>query len=82
MSASEEIDRQRLQRRLRALLIVGSLLAPAFCVFSMLALMLIANGTSWILWLLLLLWLVTGALLAVVMSRMLKTLSALNAARR
>jgi nitrate reductase NapE component len=78
----EDIDRQRLQRRLRALLIVGSFLAPAFCVFSMLAVMLIANGAGWVLWLLLTLWLITGVLLAAVVSRMLKTLSTLNNAQR
>jgi hypothetical protein len=48
----------------------------------MLALMLIANGTSWVLWLLLTLWLVTGTVLGVVGSRLLRTLRALNDARR
>ncbi|HEX6290688.1 MAG TPA: hypothetical protein VFZ66_15975 [Herpetosiphonaceae bacterium] len=75
---SAHIDRQRLQRRLRSLLIVGSLLAPTFCVFSLLALMLASNGTTWVIWLLLTLWVVVGALLGLVVARVLTTLRALN----
>lgn len=78
MSSFEQIDRPRLQQRLRALLIVVSLLAPTFCVFGMLALLVAANSTSQVLWLLLGLWLVAGALLGVVVWRILQTLRAIN----
>jgi chromate transport protein ChrA len=79
MSSFEQIDRPRLQQRLRALLIVASLLAPTFCVFGMLAL-LVASGSSsgWVLWLLLALWVIAGALLGIVIARILKTLRAIN----
>jgi Na+/proline symporter len=78
MSSSQQIEPPRLQQRLRALLIVASLLTPAFCVFGMLALLLAANSTSPVLWLLLLLWVIVGALLGVVVSRILSTLRAIN----
>jgi chromate transport protein ChrA len=78
MAPYENIDRQRLQQRLRALLIVGSLLAPSFCGFSMLALMLVTHSASWVHWLLLVLWAVIGGLLALVVARILKTFRALN----
>ncbi|MBV9791917.1 MAG: hypothetical protein JOZ51_27270 [Chloroflexi bacterium] len=78
MSSFEQLDRPRLQQRLRALLIVVSLLAPTFCVFGMLALLLATNSTSPLIWLLLGLWLVLGALLGVVVARILKTLRRIN----
>jgi zinc transporter ZupT len=82
MSSSEQIDRLRLQQRLRALLIVASLLAPAFCVFGMLALLLAANSSTPVLWLLLLLWVIAGALLGLVVWRILSTLRAINDSSR
>ncbi len=78
MSSFEQLDRPRLQLRLRALLIVVSLLAPTFCVFGVLALLLATNSTSALMWVLLGLWLVLGALLGVVVARILKTLRMLN----
>ncbi|HEY0737125.1 MAG TPA: hypothetical protein VGD69_19570 [Herpetosiphonaceae bacterium] len=81
MSSFEQIDRPRLRQRLRALLIVVSLLAPTFCVFGMLALLLASESTGWVLWLLLGLWLIAGALLGLVVSRILQTLRAIDADR-
>ena len=81
MSAFEQLDQPRLQQRLRALLIVVSLLAPTFCVFGMLALLVATNSSSPLVWLLLGLWLVTGALLGVVVARILKTLRRINEQR-
>lgn len=74
MNSSEHFDRQLLQRRLRALLIVGSFLLPGFCVFPMLGLM----ASGWVRWLILALWVLVGALLGLLIARLLKTLERLN----
>lgn len=78
MSSFEQLDRPRLQQRLRALLIVISFLVPTFCVFGMLALLVATNSPSPLMWLLLGLWLVIGALLGVAVARILKTLRMIN----
>jgi hypothetical protein len=67
-------NQYQLQQRLRALLIVGSLVVPTFCVFGVLALL--ADG--WVRWLILVLWVVLGALLGLLVARGLKTLDMLN----
>jgi hypothetical protein len=74
MSISQPPSRLVLQRRLRALLIVGLLLAPTFCGFPFLAF--IAHG--WLRWLILVLWVVVGALLGLLVARALRTLEALS----
>ena len=74
MAAPHSLTLQHLRQRLRALLIVGSLLTPAFCVFGFLAVL--ADG--WVRWLILVLWLVLGVLLSLLAMRTLKTLVALQ----
>ncbi len=74
MGNSDVPPPQLLRQRLRALLIVGSLLAPAFCVFGVLAVL--ADG--WVRWLILSLWIVVGVLLGLLIARAMKTLWALN----
>ncbi len=74
MSNSDMPAPQLLRQRLRALLIVGSLLGPAFCVFGLLAFL--ADG--WARWLILSLWVVVGALLGLLIARALQTLTALD----
>lgn len=74
MATPHSLPPQHLRQRLRALLIVGSLLGPAFCVFGVLALL----SDGWVRWLVLALWLVLGGLLTVIAVRALKTLADLQ----
>jgi hypothetical protein len=74
MAEIEKLPIELLQRRLRALLIVGSLLGPAFCVFGVLVFL--AEG--WARWVGLCLWLGLGLLLSLWLARLLRTLAALN----
>lgn len=74
MAAPDSLTSQHLRQRLRALLIVGSLLGPAFCVFGVLAVL--ADG--WIRWLILALWLMLGTLLSLLALRTFKTFAALQ----
>lgn len=71
-------DRRLLQRRLRALLLVGSLLLPAWCVFGALSFL----AVGWARYVILGVWLLASIALSVVVARGLKTLVALNDERR
>lgn len=73
MTAPQPRNQLILRRRLRALLIVGSLLLPAFCVMAWLTFL----ATDWVRWLILGVWLVISVLLSLVVTRTLKTLAAL-----
>lgn len=75
MAAPDKLPPELLTRRLRALMIVGSLLGPTFCVFGVLTF--VADG--WVRWLILALWVVLGALLGLLVARLLRTLAELNA---
>lgn len=78
MTAAQPPNREQLQRRFRALLIIGLLLAPTFCAFPALAV--IAQG--WLRWLILGMWVLVGAVLGLVITRGLKTLDLLGAERQ
>lgn len=67
-------QRDFLRRRVRALLIVGSMLLPTFCVFGVLGY--IASG--WVQWLIMGLWVVVGVLLGLLITRLLRTFEALD----
>ncbi len=68
------LNQHQLKQRLRALLIVGSLLGPTFCVFGVLSFL----AAGWVRWLILVLWVLMGVLLGLLVARGLKTLEALN----
>ncbi len=74
MARSNPVLPEHLRHRLRALLIVGSLLGPAFCVFGLLALL----SAGWVRWLLLALWIALGVLLSLLAARTLRTLADLQ----
>jgi hypothetical protein len=74
MAETEKLPTEMLQRRLRAILLVGSLLGPAFCVFGVLSLL--AEG--WARWVGLVIWVGLGALLGLLVARLLRTLAALD----
>jgi hypothetical protein len=74
MTASQPRNQHHLRRRLRALLLVGSLLLPAFCVMGWLSFL----ATDWVRWLILGVWLLISALLSLVVARTLKTLALLD----
>lgn len=63
-----------LRRRLSSLLVVGSLLLPAFCVMGMLTFL----AAGWARWVILGVWLLISVLLSLVVARTLRTLHALN----
>ncbi len=67
-------DQRWLQQRLRAIVLLGSLLLPAFCGFPFLAF--VASGA--LRWLAIGLWLVIGGVLAWLVVRALRTLRALD----
>lgn len=78
MNTPPPLDRQLLQRRLRALLIVSALLLPTFCAFGTLSFVLASQETSIILWMALVIWVSLGALLGVVVARILRTMRVLG----
>lgn len=63
-----------LRRRLSALLLVGSLLLPAFCAMGLLTFL----AAGWVRWVILSVWLLISVLLSLVVARTLNTLVALN----
>lgn len=67
-----------LRRRLKALLLIVSFLAPACCVFGALTAVAAQQGLSWVNWLLLGVWLLIGLLLSVALVRVLITLRQIN----
>lgn len=81
MNIPPQIDQMVLQRRLRSLLIVASLLLPTFCVFGGLALAIATQEISAAAWLALVIWVSVGALLGAVIARILRTLATLNELR-
>lgn len=74
MTAPAPQNQPDLRRRLRALLLIGSLLLPAFCAMGMLTLL----ATAWVRWVILGVWLIISVLLSLVVARTLKTLAALD----
>lgn len=74
MTAPPPRNQLDLRRRLRALLIVGSLLLPAFCVMGWLTFL----ATDWVRWLIMAVWLIISGLLSWVVARTLKTLASLD----
>ncbi|MDP9313952.1 MAG: hypothetical protein M3R24_24255 [Chloroflexota bacterium] len=74
MARPNPLPPEHLRQRLRALLLVGSLLGPAFCVFGLLTLL----SAGWVRWLLLALWLALGVLLSLLAGRTLRTLAELQ----
>ena len=74
MARPNFVPLEHLRQRLRALLIVGSLLGPAFCVFGLLTLL----SASWIRWLILALWIALGVLLSLLAVRTVRTLADLQ----
>jgi len=74
-------DRAILQRRLRALVIVLSLLVPAFCVIGGLALALASQQPGVVAYMLLAHWVLVGAAIGLLVWRAQRTLEALARAR-
>lgn len=78
MAEIKKLPIELLQRRLRALIIVGSMLGPAFCVFGVLAFL--ADG--WVRWVGLSLWAGMGLVMGLWLARLLRTLAAIDESGR
>jgi fatty acid desaturase len=72
------MGRDRLRQRLKALLIVGSVLLPTFCAVGGIVLLVARREISPILWVLFGVWVVLGTLLGVLVLRLLRTFDALG----
>lgn len=77
MPGMQPPERTLLQRRLRGLLIVLSLLVPAFCVFGGLGLAVASQQAGLVAYVLLAHWVVIGAAIGLVVWRAQRTLGAL-----
>lgn len=70
--------RDPLRQRLKALLIVGSVLLPTFCAVGGIVLLVARRELSPVLWALFGVWMILGALLGALILRMLRTFEALG----
>ncbi len=81
MNRMQTSEQMLLQRRLRGLLIVLSLLVPAFCVFGGLALAVGSQQPGVVAYVLLALWVLAGTAIGLLVWRAQRTLGALARAR-